>query len=312
MRPCPYCDAVDGRVLGERNGSTYRRCSRCRSIYKEISATDYAQLHANAFTDDEFLDNIVSAHLHQPDRATWRWLEPMLPPGPVLEIGPGSGHLLAAARESGREVYGVEASKHHRDFISRTWSIETVRGSLDDLPRSQSFSAVVAVNTIEHVYDVGGLLRGIRSKVAPGGAVFFSTCNAEYVLLPLIGMSWTMFKVPDHVSIPSAEGFRRLASRTGFTCRRTWTGELPLETPIAVAAAARDWVRERRGVHADMEANGAGHAAAAGASPAVQAPLDRRLKRKLMAVARYTDPIRHMNALAGRAAAIRGLFVPAS
>jgi SAM-dependent methyltransferase len=254
----------------------------------------------------EFIEDAVDATADQPDHKTWSWIADMIPRGPVLEIGPGSGHLLAAARDTNRDVFGVEASAVHRAFIAQRWGIHNVFPTIEELPSNSSCAAFVAVNTIEHVCDVGALFQSIRPKLAPDGVLFVSTCNAEYALLPLIGVSWTMFKVPDHVSIPAAEGFRQLAARTGFVCRRVWTGELPLETPIAVAAALRDWVRERR-LAAPADPYGA-TPAAPGASTASGVPLRRRVVRTVMRMGQYTDPIRHMNALAGRAAAIRGLF----
>jgi 2-polyprenyl-3-methyl-5-hydroxy-6-metoxy-1,4-benzoquinol methylase len=308
MRPCPYCEAVDARIFGERGGATYLRCARCKSIHKDLTVAEYLALHEQAFGDMEFIDDAIDSTSDQPNRKTWSWIASMMPSGPVLEVGPGSGHLLAAARETNRDVFGVEASAVHREFIQKRWDIRNIFATMEELPSTVAFAGVVAVNTIEHVLDVAALFRAIRPRLAPNGVVFVSTCNARYMLLPIIGISWTMFKVPDHVSIPAAEGFRLLAERTGFRCNRVWTGELPLETPIAVAVSLRDWMRERRRP-ASGEANGveSGRCEVGGRSSR-GVPFQRRLARRLMRMGEHTDPIRHVNALVGRAAAIRGLF----
>jgi SAM-dependent methyltransferase len=277
----------------------------------DLTPSEYASIHERAFSDTEFISRIVTASSAQPDRKTWHEFQHLLPPGPVLEIGPGTGYLLAAARDAGREVFGVESSAVHREFIVRTWGIPNVFSALDDIPpTAPKFAAVMLFNTIEHVFDVTSLFRAIRARLAPEAAVLVSTCNAECIILPMVGTYWAMLKVPDHVSLPAAESFRRLALRTGFTCRRVWTGEQPLETPIGIVVALRDWIAERRVSSDAPEAN---------RDPCVdglpldkRVPTQRRLARIAMRLTEHLDPTRHVTSLFGRAAAIRGLFAPDS
>jgi SAM-dependent methyltransferase len=283
------------------------RCLVCRSLYRDLTAADYAAIHAKAFSDMEFISMAVTFKADRPDYATWSEFADLLPPGPLLEIGPGAGYLLAAAREAGREVFGVESSEVHRKFIERTWGLPNVFPSMDDLPAATRFGAVILINTIEHVFDVGGLFAAVRARLAPEGRLLVSTCNAECILLPLVGPYWAMLKVSDHVSIPAAESFRRLANRTGFACRKVWTGELPLETPIGIAVAIRDWARERKGAVAVPDSPGP----ASNTEVDTRVPLSRQLARNVMRFAERVDPTRHVTARLGRAAAIRGLFARA-
>jgi SAM-dependent methyltransferase len=306
MRACPYCDALDAGRLGERLGATFLRCRRCRSIYMDLTPAQYERLHDHAFSDQAYIDEIVSEKHETPDRTTWAEFRDLLPHGPLLEIGPGTGHLLAAAREANRPVYALESSRSHREFIRRAWGIETVFGSFSELPASApKFAAVLAFNTIEHVFDVGALFAATRPHLAPGGVILISTCNAECIIVPVVGVYWSMFKQPDHVSIPSAEGLRRLGARAGFSTERVWTGELPLETPIGLATAARDFVRERW-MGREPARGGDGPAASTAAPGTV--PLGRRFARFAVRTFASTDPTRYLTARVGRSAAIRGLF----
>ncbi|MDP9034812.1 MAG: class I SAM-dependent methyltransferase, partial [Myxococcota bacterium] len=258
---------------------------------------------------DAFLSDVVGSQGIQPDRRLWNEFAHLFPPGPMLEIGPGAGHFLAAAAEANREVFAVEASAVHRDFLGANWGFRSVFGSLDELPpTAPPFAAVAMFNTIEHVFDVAGLFESIRSRLAPRGVVLVTTCNAECVVLPVVGTYWSMFKQPDHVSLPSGEGFRRLGRRTQLKCERVWTGELPLETPIGLAVAARDWILEHRRAEtkpAMIPSHETPNESRAKDSPV---PFQRRVVRGLMKATARVDPTRHLTALVGKAAGIRALF----
>lgn len=291
MRACPYCNSSDVRIFGERLGATYLRCLGCRSIHMDLAAADYARLHEQAFSDKAFLSDAVSAHSTEPDRRLWNEFAHLFPPGPLLEIGPGAGHFLAAAAEAKREVFAVEASAVHREFIASTWGFRDVFGSLEELPATTPrFAAVAMFNTIEHVFDVARLFESIRSRLGPNGVVFVTTCNAECVIVPVVRTYWSMFKQPDHVSLPSGDGFRRLGDRTKLPCRRTWTGELPLETPIGMAVAVRDWVRERRGAEQGNSPRSAQDAPRVESPTTEQVPFQRRMARRLMKASARIDP----------------------
>jgi SAM-dependent methyltransferase len=312
VRSCPYCDSKEGRLFGHRLGHRIVRCSACGSLFKDLTPDEFTDLHAHAFTDRIFIDGIVAVNAHKPDIRTWRQFAPLLSPGPVLEVGPGSGHVLAAARDDGREVYGLESSAVHRDFIRKTWGIDTLVDSPESLAAvAPPFGSVLAFNTIEHVYDLETMFRFLGDRLRPGGTILVSTCNADCAILPVVGPYWAMLKVPDHVSIPSAEGLRRLGARTGLAAERVWTGEYPLETPIGILVAARDWLRERRApAHETPTPNGAAaqDPASSARSAGRGALTQRRIVRRVMDLARGIDPSHRLTARFGRAAAIRGLF----
>src|SRR5262249_710324 len=96
-RPCPYCLGDAREPFGVRQGATFGRCTACRSIFMDLRPAGFERLHATAFSDEGFVADIASERAAVPSFETWREFGALLPPGPVLEVGPGSGHLLAAA-----------------------------------------------------------------------------------------------------------------------------------------------------------------------------------------------------------------------
>jgi 2-polyprenyl-3-methyl-5-hydroxy-6-metoxy-1,4-benzoquinol methylase len=246
-RTCPYCEAIARASLGVRLGAPFVRCARCASIYMDITQREFDSLHTGAFETSTFVDDIVSVHGKEPDHRTWAEVAPYLPGHRLLEIGPGTGHLLAAAAADGRDVSCVEHSAAHRDFIRRTWNVSGVYGSMAELTDAEpQVDAVLSINTFEHVYDVREFLRDAARRLAPKGAIFISTPNAHCLLTRVVGVGWSAFKERDHVSFPSRDGLERLAARCGLRVQHAWTGELPLETPIGIAVAMRDLALERR------------------------------------------------------------------
>lgn len=316
MRACPFCGETSSARFGERFGAVYLRCSRCRSVFMDLALERFSAIHEQAFTDDEFADRFDLSTSATPDHSTWsRIAKTLKMPRTVLEIGPGTGHLLAAARAAGCEIHGVESSARHRDLIMRQWRIPTL-GDLSELG-STRVDAIVAVNVLEHVYDVCGFMRALGTYLRPKGNIFISTVNARAFSARLLGVRWAMFKPADHVSFPSAEGMRSVAKAAGVTVGDLWTGELPLETPVSVAVALRDMVAERKSLRMNRSL---GRDGPPSALPNINAAPDRRgdgrngrpsVARRLVRAAwrlRPIDPTAPLIGALGGGATVKAIF----
>jgi 2-polyprenyl-3-methyl-5-hydroxy-6-metoxy-1,4-benzoquinol methylase len=309
-RSCPFCLGADASAFGTRFGAQFVRCAQCSAIYMNISPAMYERLHEGNYEDQAYVADITAAIGSEPYRRAWSEFAEVLQPGSVLEIGPGSGHVLAAARDDGRDVTAVEASAAHRDFIRTHWGIDQVFTTLSELPAERRYDNVIMVNMLEHVYDVVGLMRELRAHLSPGARVFISTVNGQGILGTLAGTYWAMFKPRDHVSFPSLASLAQLADLAGYRVDRSWSGEQPLETPIGLLVAARDFVRERR---AKTPAASSLRMETPSEQPSTNAAARARKKRLLALVYRATSSIdltRRVTGIAGRAATVKGVLVP--
>ena len=190
------------------------------------------------------MDATVAAVGLEPTSARWDKLS--LPGKSLLEIGPGTGHLLAAAHKAGRSVAAVEPSRVHRTFIHDTWGIDSLYHDIAGVPAGLLFDAIVAINVLEHVYDITSFLGSITKVLAPNGVLFVSTVNATSLEAGLLRGWWSMCKEHDHVSFPSSDGLAHACQTTNLRTERVWSSELPFELPISALVAARDWTRARR------------------------------------------------------------------
>lgn len=145
--------------------------------------------------------------------------------GKFLEVGFGSGRLLAAARDEGFDVYGVDLSPDAVEYARATFGLENVwlstleeRGFADD-----TFDIVYAWHVIEHVRDLDGFIRELRRVLKPGGLLFLGTESAEHTAASLFRLARIVRgRVPrtvtatEHTYVFSKKTLRDALERRGF------------------------------------------------------------------------------------------------
>jgi ubiquinone/menaquinone biosynthesis C-methylase UbiE len=104
-------------------------------------------------------------------------------PARMLEVGCGTGSGLAAWREAGREVTGLEYVKSslHVARANLGEGIPLVCGDAQTLPfASGSFDAIASFEVIYYLQDQPALLRECRRVLAPGGKLILCWSNPEW------------------------------------------------------------------------------------------------------------------------------------
>ncbi|MGO9059412.1 MAG: class I SAM-dependent methyltransferase [Candidatus Binataceae bacterium] len=244
MESCVFCGSRALRDAFARQGRSFVRCVDCRAYMqtqREVTLQD-------VYESGTFVQRIEEGAGNVPMVARFDEFVPMLNKGgSLLEIGSGTGHLLAAARLRGFAVIGIETSPFHREYIRKTWGIETIGARLETAPlAANSIDNVVSTNVFEHITKPLEHLKAVFRVLRPGGRCLISTANADCIVASLCGRYWTMFKPPDHLSIPSPKSLRVAGESAGLSVLRLWCSEYPLETPLGLAVAMRDWVLEHR------------------------------------------------------------------
>jgi SAM-dependent methyltransferase len=234
------------------------------------------------------------------------WGELARPGRSVLQIGAGSGHLLAAARRAGCSVAAVEPSKAHRDFIRDVWNIELVYASLAAVPAGRAYDTIVAADVLGRVYDVPDFLAAIRRLLAPGGTCYLSAPNARSVEASVLGAWWPACKDADQVSIPSAAGLATAARQSRLQVRRIWSTGQPLEFPVSALLAARDRARAGRRVgRVPRRGESIAH------SPAIVHAGDRAALANFHDLAALVDPSNWVLGSIGRAPSLNAVLLSA-
>ncbi len=142
----------------------------------------------------------------------------------VLDVGCGGGLVSEPLARMGASVTGldpgrenVEAARAHVEGQTGPGGLDLAYrvGMVEDLAaEGLQFDAVVSLEVLEHVPDVGAFVTSCASLVRPGGALVLSTINrnfksyalaivaAEYVLgwLPRGTHQWDRFVTPEELA----------------------------------------------------------------------------------------------------------------
>ena len=218
---CPACGSVDGddERLGEH---PLQRCRRCDVVY----ALDYADPDA-VFTpgyltaDSDFglnvLDPGFQRFLAEVGDARMRSIATVTrPPGRFLDVGCGTGEVLAAAGRAGWDAVGVELVETSVEHC-RANGLDVRHGRLEetDLPTS-SFDVVAAFHVLEHLTDEPEFLRLLIRYVRPGGHVVVEVPNWDSSFRTGHGERWPHLRPLEHLAHHTPETLAATLRRAGL------------------------------------------------------------------------------------------------
>lgn len=186
---CPTCGTI-GRSFGELTVDAHRftsvRCPRCELEYwtpRFIDRAYYAAADHNTYDrrrrGESFLRERHQVFLR---RAT---------PGRLLDIGCGEGAFLAAARDQGYAVRGLDLDPGNIE-AARGRGLEHVHCALllgDDrevtaeVRAAGPFDWITAFEVLEHQADPLGFLRAARTQLLPRGRLCGSVPNRDRLLV---------------------------------------------------------------------------------------------------------------------------------
>jgi SAM-dependent methyltransferase len=139
-----------------------------------------------------------------------------LRPTRVLDVGCGTGHLLARlARDAPAD--GLEVSEYSAATARTRSPRSTVYADAADLP-SGAFDAFTAVHVLEHVPDaeLGVMLRELHRAVAPGGRGLVVVPDPAGRGRALHGEAWLGFTDPTHVNLKPHAAWVEALGAHGF------------------------------------------------------------------------------------------------
>ncbi|HEX6116089.1 MAG TPA: class I SAM-dependent methyltransferase [Solirubrobacterales bacterium] len=146
------------------------------------------------------LRNRLASHL---DRAA--------PPGPVLDVGAGAGHLLDALAARGRSAVGLERAASARPGIRAA-----ELGELDG-----EWAAIVFWHSLEHLRGAGAALDQAARMLAPNGLLVVAMPNAASLQAAVFGDRWLALDFPRHLVHVPEGALRDRLTGLGLRVERT-------------------------------------------------------------------------------------------
>jgi len=150
-----------------------------------------------------------------------------------LDVGCGSGDLLAYMSRHGYETMGLEASPAAARRC-RDRGLAIFDGELEQLVEDESgaFNVVSMLNVLEHVHDPLFYLDSCRQLLRPGGVVVVQVPNdfswLQTCASLIVDASDWWIANPDHLNYWTMEGISDLLKRRGFDPRVLY-GTFPME-----------------------------------------------------------------------------------
>jgi SAM-dependent methyltransferase len=139
-------------------------------------------------------------------------------PSSFCDLGCGNGWLIAALRERGHRVVGVEP-----DPVARRLAVQrelTVHAGHADAPpeavTSQSFDVVVLDHVLHLCLDPRRVLENARRLLRPGGIVVCEVTNNEAAGLQQSGDCWRWLDIPRHVTLFTSASLSRMCAAAGL------------------------------------------------------------------------------------------------
>lgn len=141
----------------------------------------------------------------------------------LLDIGCGSGTLLALLKRRGFQASGFDFSGEAAGVAKANHGLDvTVASSLREAGfAGGAFDLVTLFHVMEHVLDPHGVLAEVRRILQPKGRILVQVPNIESWQARLLGRRWYGLDVPRHVINYSGESIRWLINDCGFRVYRT-------------------------------------------------------------------------------------------
>ena len=216
--------AGDRLKPGDPTCFTVVRCLDCGLAYLRPRPTPEAagRCYPDSYTGGGrggFIEALEAGYRRRQHGETVRWLVDRRPlRGRVLDVGCGSGDLLAALRADGWSVQGVEPQALGATRAQRELGLDVLNGRFEDacLPES-SFDAIVFSGVFEHLHDPVAALRRARALLAPGGLVavlFLPLLDSPEA--HLLGPRWMALDLPRHLTHFQEVTFTKMVTQAGL------------------------------------------------------------------------------------------------
>ena len=143
------------------------------------------------------------------------------PSGRLLDVGCGSGWLLARAAACGWDVLGVEPSEAMAARAATRAPVLRAVFPAPEVTARAPFDVVHVKQVLEHVDDPAAFLAAVRAVLAPGGVVCIEVPNdfnpLQRAACTALGKPpwWVVY--PVHLNYFRFDSLERLLRRGGFT-----------------------------------------------------------------------------------------------
>jgi len=159
----------------------------------------------------------------------------------LLDVGCSNGAYLAAMREKGWDVEGVEFNRDAVDYARNSRQLKVTHGDVEQVLgqlAGNNFDVVTMWHVLEHAFDPAAALQQIRRVLKPGGIVMLEVPNYASPLASLFKSYWFPLDIPRHLYQFTPSTLKTMLAKAGFHRIRV-NGVPSPEAMVWSAVAAR-------------------------------------------------------------------------
>jgi len=261
-RPCALCGSLIFKPALVCEGFSFVKCKHCGLVQRnpqpdknEILAR-YSSTYGNDYLSYELENEAAFLKLQQLalkdagfsklEKTLFAVKQPRADSVPsILDIGCATGALLAALRDKGWRVTGVEISpsaiyaKNERKLDVRNIPLE------ENIFPDNSFDVILASHLIEHLNEPKTFLEETYRILKNNGSIFITTPDISGFQSLLFGSRWRS-AIFDHLYLFSRRTLSKMLKTVGFKVisRHSWGGLAVGVAPKTVKKAA-DFLAKR-------------------------------------------------------------------
>lgn len=214
---CGICGGPSA-PFGEKSGWPLGRCRICGQVSalrmpSAVELSEHYRRYAYDTLDFHHIPPFVRSRLREVAASFSRYRKS----NRLLDVGFGAGAMLEAARLEGWDPFGTEVSTLAVEQARKLGFTNVHEGDFLEAPyRAASFDVVVATELLEHLPDPLPFIRQARRLLAPGGAFYLTTPNANGISGRLLGLDWSIVAPPEHINLFSPRSLRLALESCGF------------------------------------------------------------------------------------------------
>ena len=159
----------------------------------------------------------------------------------LLDVGSSNGAYLAAMREKGWDVEGVEFDRDAVAYARNSRNLKVTQGEVENALgelAGNNFDVVTMWHVLEHTFDPAAALKQIHRVLKPGGTLMLEVPNFASPMAALFKKYWFPMDVPRHLFQFTPATLKMMLAKAGFLRIRVQGVTAP-EAMVWSAVAAR-------------------------------------------------------------------------
>ncbi len=239
QQQCRVCHKpFNAYPLGEKNGFELAACRSCGSVTVDPEVTDALR--------EEFFGIVEPKITHMPNhekeierlKKIIQKVEPNPQGKTFLDVGSQYGYAVAAAKELGMKVHGVEKHEHFIEFLHEKYAkgSETFQHiRLQDYAAANppKYDFIYSTENFGMETKPEEFAQAIADLLAPNGKVYIHEPDGNHFNLPRQFINWEIAYPPINFVYYSKKGMAALLARHGLAVKKTFFSWRPFMRLVA-------------------------------------------------------------------------------